>query len=73
MGKHLFHRMFQDLMSLHGYPLPFESVERVTGQAEAADYTRGYGNRAASARAFKASARPQAGAAPRACATGGCA
>lgn len=52
MRKHLFHRAFRDLLSLHGYPLPFESIERVTGTAEAPDYGRGYGNRAASATAF---------------------
>lgn len=67
MGKHLFHRMFRDLMSLHGYPLPFESVERVSGQLKAADHTGSHGRRDASVSGL----RP--GAAPRACATGGCA
>ena len=43
MGKHLFHDAFRDLLSLHGYPLPFESVERAAG---AADGIRGRGDRA---------------------------
>ena len=82
MGKHLFQRAFRDLLSLHGYPLPFESIERVTGEAEAPDYSRGYGNRTASTRAFpalgKAAAKAPAAArsAPPAeagCVVGGCA
>jgi hypothetical protein len=52
MGNHVIKRMFRDLLSLHGYPLPFESVERVIGETEAPDYRRGYGNRGASARTF---------------------
>lgn len=52
MDKHVIQRMFRDLLSLHGYPLPFESIERITGETETPDYARGYGNRNASARTF---------------------
>lgn len=56
MGKYL-HRAFRDLLSLHGYPLPFESIERITGTTETPDYRRGYGNRAASVQAFPRAGR----------------
>jgi hypothetical protein len=76
MGKHPFQRIFKDLLSLHGYPLPFESIERITGAAETPDYGRGYGNGTASAQAF-----PPLGKAPSpakrpvdaGCVAGGCA
>lgn len=70
-------KIFKDLLSLHGYPLPFESIERVTGEAETPDYANGYGNRVASARAFPPLGRPGAAAVrhdPRdVCVAGGCA
>jgi hypothetical protein len=75
MNKHFFHRVFRDLLSLHGYPLPFESIERIAGEAETPDYSRRYGNDAASARSFCALGGPAGAktAAGAACATGGCA
>ena len=72
-------KIFKDLLSLHGYPLPFESVERVTGEVETPDYAEGYGNRIASKRAFPRLGRTSRGIAavrhdPReVCVTGGCA
>lgn len=72
-------QLFKNLLSLHGYPLPFESIERVTGEAETPDYANGYGNRIASERAFPrlggkaghiAAVRPGS---RDVCTTGGCA
>ena len=77
MGKHPFQRIFKDLLSLHGYPLPFESIERITGAAETLDYGRGYGNKAASAQAFPSLGKAGPASAKRApgagCVAGGCA
>ena len=73
MGKHVIQRMFRDLLSLHGYPLPFESVERVIGETESPDYRRGYGNRNASARRFAGLGRGAGGTTGGThCAAGGC-
>lgn len=44
--------IFKGLLSLHGYRLPFESIEGVDGRIAGADYAIGYGNRGASQRAF---------------------
>ena len=76
MGKHPFQRIFKDLLSLHGYPLPFESIERITGAAETPDYGRGYGNRTASAQAFPPLGKKPSHArraADAGCVAGGCA
>ena len=47
-------RIFKELLSLHGYPLPFESSETVAQRttAAAAAYGPRYGNRAAASRLF---------------------
>lgn len=72
-------KLFKDLLSLHGYPLPFESIERVTGEVETPDYASGYGNRIASGRAFPRLGRTSVRTAavrhdPRdVCVSGGCA
>lgn len=72
-------KIFKDLLSLHGYPLPFESIERVTGETETPDYANGYGNQVASKRAFPRLGRVSGRTAaarhdPRdVCVTGGCA
>ena len=50
--NHAIHELFQGLLSLHGHRLPFEAIPGVDDTAPAADYTRGYGNRVASQRAF---------------------
>lgn len=72
-------KIFKDLLSLHGYPLPFESIERVTGEVETPDYANGYGNRIASERAFPRLGRAHGRVAAvrhdsrDVCVTGGCA
>lgn len=70
-------RIFKDLLSLHGYPLPFESSETVAERraADAAAFGPRYGNRAAATRLFGStgadSARPADPVAP-GCALGAC-
>ena len=51
-------RIFQDLLSLHGYPLPYAPTESASERkaADAAAFGPRYGNRRASARLFGAPA-----------------
>ena len=49
MGKHLFQRAFRDLLSLHGYPLPFESIEGLDVPQGGTGGSRGSGRRAEAA------------------------
>lgn len=46
--------IFKGLLSLHGYRLPFESIEGADGKIAGTEYANGYGNRVASQRAFPA-------------------
>lgn len=57
MMRKFLHRAFRDLLSLHGYPLPFESIERLTGAAETPDDRRRHGSRAASAQGLPRAGR----------------
>jgi hypothetical protein len=46
--------IFKGLLFLHGYRLPFESLEGADGRIAGEEYAAGYGNRIASQRAFPA-------------------
>lgn len=68
-------RIFKDLLSLHGYPLPFESVEGVVERkGAAAAYGPRYGNRVEARRLFGAAAGAprHAVADPHGCTAGAC-
>ena len=69
-------RIFKDLLALHGYPLPFESVETIAERkaADAAAFGPRYGNRAESTRLFGAarSARRAAPTVEHGCTLGAC-
>lgn len=45
MTRHPVRKVFRDLLSLHGYPLPFESIERLVEADGAAERERGEGER----------------------------
>lgn len=64
-------RIFQDLLSLHGYPLPYAPTESASERkaADAAAFGPRYGNRRAAARLFGA---PVAGNAPEEAVPGAC-
>ena len=69
-------RIFKDLLSLHGYPLPFESVEGAVERkaADAAAFGPRYGNRTEARRLFgpAAGAPRPAAADPHGCTAGAC-
>ena len=69
-------RIFKELLSLHGYPLPFESSETVAQRttAAAAAYGPRYGNRSEARRLFgpAAGAPRPAAAEPHGCTAGAC-
>jgi hypothetical protein len=44
--------IFKGLLFLHGYRLPFESIEDADGHIAGEEYATRYGNRVASRRAF---------------------
>lgn len=64
-------RIFQDLLSLHGYPLPYVPTESASERkaADAAAFGPRYGNRRAATRLFGA---PVAGNAPADAVHGAC-
>jgi hypothetical protein len=67
--------IFKGLLFLHGYPLPFESIEGSKGDADDRKFADGYGNRVASQRMFAPLGRRQRAAAPPpqdVCVAGGC-
>ena len=45
MTRHPVRKVFRDLLSLQGYPLPFESIERLVEADGAAERERGEGER----------------------------